>query len=179
MGVGRSHVRLLLIPVVITLSRRRWNRHFFCKVSYKSARSSTNSFSLILPSLVSRIPSWLRKTHAGCEGISYSPKISAAVSSRLSKVKEWRSMNSRYEASVPFQATPTMRTFPLNFLLTSSTEGASRLQVVQPGAQNQKATGLSASAAVREKVVCVPIIFADTSRIDDGATVSEVEGSVV
>ncbi len=72
-----------------------------------------------------------------------------------------------------------MRTSPLNFLLTSSTEGASRLQVLQPGAQNQKATGLSASAAVSEKVVCVPIMFADTSCIDDGATVSEVEGSVV
>jgi hypothetical protein len=56
-----------------------------------------------------------------------------------------------------------MRTFPLNFLLTSSTEGASLLQVPQPGAQNQKTTGLSASAAVREKDVCVPIMFAATS----------------
>ncbi len=56
-----------------------------------------------------------------------------------------------------------MRTFPLNFLLTSSTEGASLLQVPQPGAQNQKTTGLSASAAVREKDVCVPIMSADTS----------------
>ena len=88
-------------------------------------------------------------------------------------------MNSRYELSDPFQATPTTRTFPLNFLLTSSTEGASRLQVPQPGAQNQKTTGLSASAAVSEKVVCVPMMFADTSCIDDGATVSEVKGSVV
>ena len=117
--------------------------------------------------------------HAGCDGMSYSLKIDAAVSSRLSKVNEWRSMNSRYELSDPFQATPTTRTFPLNFLLTSSTEGASRLQVPQPGAQNQKATGLSASAAVSEKVVCVPMMFADTSCIDDGATVSEVKGSVV
>ena len=56
-----------------------------------------------------------------------------------------------------------MRTFPLNFLLTSSTEGASLLQVPQPGAQNQKTTGLSVSAAVREKDVCVPIMTADTS----------------
>ena len=72
-----------------------------------------------------------------------------------------------------------MRTLPLNFLLTSSTEGASRLQVPQPGAQNQKATGLSASAAVRENVVCVPMMFADTSCTGDGATVSEVKGSVV
>jgi hypothetical protein len=95
--------------------------------------------------------------------MSYSLNISAEVSLRLSKVNEWRSMNSRYELSDPFQATPTMRTFPLNFLLTSSTEGASLLQVPQPGAQNQKTTGLSASAAVREKDVCVPIMSADTS----------------
>ena len=51
--------------------------------------------------------------------------------------------------------------------------------MLQPGAQNQKATGLSASAAVKEKFVCVSIMFADTSCIDDGATVSEVKGSDV
>ena len=51
-------------------------------------------------------------------------------------------MKLRYESSVPFQATPTMRTLPLNFLLTSSTEGASLLQVPQYGAQNQKAVGV-------------------------------------
>ena len=72
-----------------------------------------------------------------------------------------------------------MRTFPLNFLLTSSTEGASRLQVPQPGAQNQKTTGLSARAAVSEKDVCEPMMFADTSCTDDGATVSEGKESVV
>jgi len=88
-------------------------------------------------------------------------------------------MKLRYESLVPFQATPMMRTLPPNFLLTSSTEGASRLHVVQPGAQNQIATGLSASAAVSEKVVCVPMMFADTSCTGDGATVSEGKGSVV
>jgi hypothetical protein len=88
-------------------------------------------------------------------------------------------MKLRYESSLPFQATPTMRTLPLNFLLTSSTEGASRLHVPQPGAQNQKTTGLSASAAVRENDVCVPMMFAETSCICDCATVSEVKGSVV
>ena len=72
-----------------------------------------------------------------------------------------------------------MRTLPLNFLLTSSTEGASRLHVPQPGAQNQKTTGLSASAAVREKDVCVPMIFAETSCMGDCAEVSEVKGSIV
>lgn len=51
----------------------------------------------------------------------------------------------------------------MNFLLAASTEGASKLQVVQPGAQNQNTTGLTASAAVREKVLPSPIILAVTS----------------
>jgi hypothetical protein len=86
-------------------------------------------------------------------------------------------MNSRYELSDPFQATPTTRTFPLNFLLTSSTEGASRLQVPQPGAQNQKTTGLSASAAVREKDVCVPMIFAEMSSNDAASVIDWEDGT--
>jgi hypothetical protein len=45
--------------------------------------------------------------------------------------------------------------------------------------KTKKTTGLSASAAVREKDVCVPMMFADTSCICDCATVSEVKGSVV
>jgi len=36
---------------------------------------------------------------------------------------------------------PTIVTRPANVTLAASTEGASRLQVLQPGAQNQKATG--------------------------------------
>jgi hypothetical protein len=70
-----------------------------------------------------------------------------------------------------------MRTFPLNFLLTSSTEGASRLHVPQPGAQNQKTTGLSASAAVREKDVCVPMIFAEMSSIDAASVIDGEDGT--
>jgi hypothetical protein len=70
-----------------------------------------------------------------------------------------------------------MRTFPLNFLLTSSTEGASRLHVPQPGAQNQKTTGLSASAAVREKDVCVPMIFAEMSSNDAASVIDGEDGT--
>jgi hypothetical protein len=70
-----------------------------------------------------------------------------------------------------------MRTLPLNFLLTSSTEGASRLQVPQPGAQNQKTTGLSASAAVREKDVCVPMIFAEMSSNDAASVIDWEDGT--
>jgi len=46
----------------------------------------------------------------------------------------------------PAHATPTTLTVSANSLLTSSTEGASALQVPQPGAQNHNTTGLSASA---------------------------------
>lgn len=51
----------------------------------------------------------------------------------------------------------------LNFLLTASTEGASLLQVLQPGAQNQKATGLSFMADTREKGVALLMTGACTS----------------
>ncbi len=50
-------------------------------------------------------------------------------------------MNPSTSDDEPFQATPTMVTLPAHFLLASSTEGASLLQVPQYGAQNQKATG--------------------------------------
>ena len=143
-----------------------------------SASSKLTSSSCgTTPILVSSVPSCLTNAHAGCDGMSYSLKIKAAVSSRLSKVNEWRSMNSRYELSDPFQATPTTRTFPLNFLPTSSTEGASRLQVPQPGAQNQKTTGLSASAVVREKDVCVPMIFAEMSSNDAASVIDGEDGT--
>jgi len=46
----------------------------------------------------------------------------------------------------PAHATPTTLTDSANSLWTSSTEGASALQVPQPGAQNHNTTGLSASA---------------------------------
>jgi hypothetical protein len=46
----------------------------------------------------------------------------------------------------PAHATPTTLTDSANSLWTSSTEGASALQVPQPGAQNHKTTGFSARA---------------------------------
>lgn len=68
-----------------------------------------------------------------------------------------------YSVLEPLQATPTMRTLPANFLLAASTEGASKLQVLQPGAQNQKATGDSITAACNEKELPSPIMRAETS----------------
>ena len=41
----------------------------------------------------------------------------------------------------PIGMAPTTSTLPAQSLLASSTEGASRLQVLQVGAQNQNATG--------------------------------------
>lgn len=80
----------------------------------------------------------------------------------------------------PLHATPTMRTLPAYFLLASSTEGASKLHVLQPGAQNQKATGNSAIASCRENELPSPMMRAVTSglltlvstgaALDDGTT---------
>jgi hypothetical protein len=50
-----------------------------------------------------------------------------------------------------------------NFVLAASTEGASKLQVLQPGAQNQKATGFCASASLRENDVPEPMVRAVNS----------------
>lgn len=46
---------------------------------------------------------------------------------------------------LPFQATPITVTPLENFRCALSTEGASKLHVTQPGAQNHRATGLIAS----------------------------------
>jgi hypothetical protein len=56
-------------------------------------------------------------------------------------MKPWKS------SSLPVQATPTKLTVSANLWAASSTEGASRLQVLQVGAQNQNAVGLPATDA--------------------------------
>jgi hypothetical protein len=56
-------------------------------------------------------------------------------------------MNPWKSSSLPVHATPTKLTDPANFWAASSTEGASRLQVLQVGAQNQNAVGLPAAVA--------------------------------
>jgi hypothetical protein len=53
-------------------------------------------------------------------------------------MKSWKS------ASLPVHATPTKSTSPANSWATSSTEEASRLQIVQNGAQNQNTVGVPA-----------------------------------
>jgi hypothetical protein len=56
-----------------------------------------------------------------------------------------------------------MRTVPANFLLAASTEGASKLQVLQPGAQNQNAIGVCTTASCNENELPSPMMRAVTS----------------
>ena len=51
------------------------------------------------------------------------------------------------DSSLPDQATPMNSACPAHRCAASSTEGASRLQVPQPGAQNQNTTGAPATDA--------------------------------
>ena len=56
-------------------------------------------------------------------------------------------MNPWNDSSLPDQATPMNVALPAHRCAASSTEGASRLQVPQPGAQNQNTTGAPATEA--------------------------------
>lgn len=71
------------------------------------------------------------------------------VSSTVGNVMPCRAMNCVYEAVSPAHATPMNETLSAYFLLHASTEGASLLQVSQPGAQNQNTTGRAATTASR------------------------------
>jgi len=63
-------------------------------------------------------------------------------------VKLCLSINPWKSSSSPVHATPTKLTAPANFFAAASTEGASRLQALQVGAQNQNSVGLPANVAV-------------------------------
>lgn len=91
-------------------------------------------------------------THAGWYGTLYLANTAPGVSSTFTKVSPCRDTNEAYESVSPAHATPTIVTEFLNFACTASTEGASKLQVPQPGAQNHSATGLLASSSPRLKV---------------------------
>ena len=69
------------------------------------------------------------------------------MSSMFGKLSPWREMNSAYVAAEPAHATPITSAEPASSSCRASTEGASWLQVVQPGAQNHSATGLSTDSA--------------------------------
>jgi hypothetical protein len=65
----------------------------------------------------------------------------------VGKVMPCLSMNSWKSSSLPVQATPTKLTRPAHSCAAASTEAASRLQVLQVGAQNHSAKGVPAKAA--------------------------------
>ena len=69
--------------------------------------------------------------NAGWAATPKRANTSAASSLIWGNVKPWRSMNSWNSPSVPVQATPTNWALPAHFCAAASTEGASRLQVVQ------------------------------------------------
>ena len=124
---------------------------------------------------------------AGWEAMPYSAKTSPSGSETCGKVSPNSSTNDWNEASSPYQATPTRLARPAHRALASSTEGASLRQVNQPGAQNQRASGLSA----RVEMSRVPPPTSGTARpgavlaalasVDPGATLApgSVAGPVV
>lgn len=82
-----------------------------------------------------------------------------------------------------------MLTEPANFFCTSSTEGASLLQVLQPGAQNHNTTGLRASALDKTNFSPLTVEATKLSTVETGeesptddcvvvvATISDDDGS--
>jgi hypothetical protein len=70
-----------------------------------------------------------------------------ALSLICGNVRLCLSMNPWKSLSSPVHATPTKLTSPANFFAAASTEGASRLQLLQVGAQNQNSVGLPANVA--------------------------------
>jgi hypothetical protein len=83
--------------------------------------------------------------NAGWNATSKRAKTSPGLSLICGKVSPCLSMNPWKESSSPVQATPTKLTVSPNFAAAASTEGASRLQKLQVGAQNQNTVGLPAS----------------------------------
>lgn len=81
------------------------------------------------------------KVQAGCAGTPKCPKSLPSSSTRWVMVRPWRATKARYDEVSPDHVTPTTSTLPASFWETRSTEGASALQLLQVGAQNQNATG--------------------------------------
>lgn len=97
-------------------------------------------------------------------------------------VKLCLSMNPWKSSSSPVHATPTKLTSPANFFAAASTEGASRLQVLQVGAQNQNNVGLPAKVAASSSPPptsgAVNCSEAGAARTSPAGVVSPAAGSV-
>ena len=99
------------------------------------------------PSRVCTVPSALITTKAGWLGTEKCANTLPGSSLICGKVNPYLSIKRWNDVSSPVQATPTNSTLPAHFWRAASTEGASRLQMLQVGAQNQNATGRPATDA--------------------------------
>src|SRR6056297_199386 len=99
------------------------------------------------PATSSVEPSEFTSTSAGWYEIPKRSNTSPGSSLICGNVSPWRSTKSWKSSSLPVQATPTKSTESANCAAASSTEGASRLQMLQVGAQNQNAVGAPATDA--------------------------------
>ena len=107
--------------------------------------SESRRASSAAPNRVCTSPSGRMIAIAGCVATSKRLNTSAFSSLICGNDNEYRSTNSANSSSDPLQATPTNSAWPAHFCAASSTEGASRLQVLHHGAQNHSSTGRPAS----------------------------------
>ena len=94
-------------------------------------------------------------------------------------VKPCRSTKDWYDDWLPAHATPTTVTESANFFRASSTEGASELQVPQPGAQNHNTTGFCASAFDNTNVSPLTVFATKLSGFEPGSDSTPCEGVAV
>lgn len=87
----------------------------------------------------------------------------------LLKLMPCRTTKSFIDSRLPFHATPITVTLLANLWCALSTEGASKLHVLQPGAQNHRATGRDASCSCR--------VMGEPSRKDAMKSIRKLTGA--
>lgn len=113
-----------------------------------SVSNESRNASSAAPKSVWTSPSGVINAIAGCDATLNRANTSAESSLICGNDNEYLSRNSTNSSSDPLHATPTNSTCPAHFWLASSTEGASRLQVIHQGAQNHNSTGRLARVAI-------------------------------
>lgn len=103
--------------------------------------SESRSAPSAAPNNVWTSPSGRMIAKAGWVGTSNWANTSPESSLICGNDRSYLSMNPWNWSSVPLQATPTNSACPAHLCAASSTEGASRLQVLHHGAQNHSSTG--------------------------------------
>jgi hypothetical protein len=126
--------------------RRRFDRS--CRPQMLDEMIESSSSSSAAPIRICTSPSGSTMAIAGCDRSPNRLNTSADESSIWGNVSPYRSTNDSYSSSEPAQATPTNSTSPSQRCFASSTEGASRLQLVHHGAQNHSSTGRPANSPI-------------------------------